>query len=285
MAIAHRKTPTVVSLEIAEHIGDQDRRSDLRHKMMSRLNDTFGTATARSFINSAARAKLWGILEREALNPEAAERIRVLRARLDASVADDGTVTLDLSAMKLSDLRISLSDVQYEMQSEFPRSALARGMAVADLTRLPDSEDPTSLTIGAALRRSPRQEERLAIWLRALILYPEAALQALEDYNEPAQMARDMMSFLNAQLRDHLSLEREQAREALVASLMSAVISQSYPRRRGVLLYYFAHHLGDLPSVAAQVVLIVAKSGARDIVIMRDKIVDTLAARKLTRGL
>lgn len=276
-ALNSSKTSTPVKLTLSEHLGDRTRAKELRQNLFEEVAETFGNLAGESFVNSAARCQLWSILEREAVDRDALERIRRMRSHLTAKVLQDGTVQIDLHAIQPADIRIDFVEVEASMQAEF-RDGGPPSTPVADLTGLPSSDAPTVITILAALDRSPRQEERLAILLRSLILYPDVTRQAVERYEDPAQMARNAIHHLRSTM-DYLSGD-EQSRQGWIAKLVPKLVSDAYPRRRGMILYYLAVHLGDFRSISAQIHHWVSKSVAFDVVGMSEQILGALEERE-----
>jgi hypothetical protein len=113
--------------------------------------------------------------------------------------------------------------------------------------------------------------------LRSLILYPAPAQQALDRYNDRAQMAKNAAIFLRSATSDIPMDQGEEIRERAVSGLIRRLVTDSYPRRRGVMLYYLAEHLSDFDLVAREIRDIVMASAARDIEVVRERILQAIA--------
>ncbi|PVM78449.1 hypothetical protein DDF65_15475 [Caulobacter radicis] len=271
IAISHPDTSMPVRLAIAECMTDVDRARRQRDALHKEFLNRLGQRAATSFLNSAATGQLWGLLERHAISSDARGRIRACRSRITAEVSSDG-ISVDLSAVRLEDLNIDFSEIGPRLTQAFGYGAYASPQ-VADLSGLPFSETPTGMTIVSAVERSPRQEERLSILLRAAILYPSAFRSAISQYSDPAFMTNQALRLLRGGFVDELS-DIEARRVAQVAAIVPKLFSMAYPRRRGAMLYYMAVHLGDHAPIAKTIYELAARSVARDIDLVRPRIIE-----------
>jgi hypothetical protein len=276
-ALRDRDAALSVKLEIAEQLGVAERTNDLREELVASLSDSFGGHAGRSFENSAARGRLWDIVEGAARDADALARVRKARIHLSARIGATGGLEIQLDAVDPQDLTLSFDEVRAVMAGTFVKARDDFHMPRADLSQLPNSADPTATTILEAVFRSPRQEERLAIMLRSLILYPAPAQQALDRYNDRAQMAKNAAIFLRSATSDIPMDQGEEIRERAVSGLIRRLVTDSYPRRRGVMLYYLAEHLSDFDLVAREIRDIVMASAARDIEVVRERILQAIA--------
>lgn len=282
VALNDPQTPGVVRLTISELLHDQLRSVELRNALATDLSNSFGYESGQAFLSSSATGKLWEILELNALNEAALERIRRSRGRVSARI-QNGTTEIDISAISAADLRISEEDIARHLGIAMGELSFSSDMPRANLSGLPDSTEPTVLTIMEAMRRSPRQEERLAILLRALILHPAPALTAMDRYVDPAQMANQAIASLKKMTADFQD-QPEIRRQIIIASLMRTIFRDAYPRRRGALLFYFAEHLSDFPEVADALQQLLRNSRADAVEVLRDRIERALANRNGLRA-
>lgn len=278
VAMRDAKTSAPVKLEISEHLGDARGAKELRSKLTTSVARAFGQSAGSVFGDSVARTRLWEMVEGLAANPDALARIRKLRPRLVAHADNAGGIWIDLSALDPSDVTVSFEEVAARMQAEFGKGLGPEGLRRADLSGLSNIADPTGQTIVEAMTRSPRQEERLAILLRAMILNPEAAERALSRYKDPAVMARTAMELFAGAMSTIRATPEQQRPERLAPEIMRTIKS-AYPRRRGAILYYFAEHLSDFPVIERLLRSITADSRAQAISVLRPHILAALGRK------
>lgn len=278
IALVDPRTSTATKLAISECVADRSRSREFRKQLEGEFEAAFGRAVAGSFVNSMARSQLWDLLESVAIDKEALKRIQDTRPRITVKVSKDD-VEVDLGDLDLNDVSIDFKDIQERLREEFVGGGGFSDIQVTDLSGLPSSDDPTVVTILAAVERSPRQEERLAIILRSLILYPDVAKQMIERYHDRAKMAGNAVDVLRTVLLGSEAFEREEGRVFMIARLIPKFFADAYPRNRGELLYYLSAHLFDFPVVAEEIRALVNKTNAMDVVFMKGRIFEMLDKR------
>ncbi len=271
-----RETSSTTKLAICEELGLLERARTYRRDSIEAATKAFGPHAARSFESSAARATLWEILESAAVNDAALQRIQTARPYLIATIAQDRSISIDISLLDPADLRLSVEEVSNRLRNLFGMAHSEYKLSRVDLRGLPSSTDPTIVTILEAVQRSPRQEERLAILIRSLILHPVPAISALDHYSDPAQMARTSMERLRSLFRALPDNATEEDREIRVASTIPAIIADAYPRRRGVILFYLAQHLSDFFHITTQIKAALTSRHSLEIEELRPRIEEAL---------
>lgn len=279
VALNSSKTSNAVKLAISEQLEDSRRTRALRERLIAVVGQTFGSAASQSFGNSTARAQLWELLEASAVSAIALARIRRARPRVLAHLAPDGSVDVDLDAVDAADLKISKEDIVSRLAGAFERRPPDnRRLPRVDLSGLPGRSDPSVANILEAVELSPRQEERLAILIRSLLIYPTAGRQALQSYQDSAAFAQGAVGILRG-IFDSLPIDAdERTREQQIYAVIPKLISRAYPRRRGAILFYFAEHLADFPIIASQIRRITERSQAFDVNEARSEIEAALDA-------
>jgi hypothetical protein len=279
IALNKPKTPLVVKLAIAELSSSNQEVKIYRQYLANSIGSVLGENTSRLFQSSDLRIRLWDIVEAAASSAEARRRIISSRVRMLAELSVDGEILVDIRIIDPLDIRINRDEVIQKLADEYGGASAPFVMEKANLNRLQDSEDPTHLTVLDAVRRSPRQEERVAIMIRALILYPKAAAFALERYTDPASMAEGIFRNIRNTLSpgsDQLSFKDE---HHVIATLIPRILRGVYSRRLGTFLYYLALYLNDYSDIAVQIRKSLDTRKSLSVQAFRSKIEDALAGR------
>jgi hypothetical protein len=276
VALNDPATASPVKLSISENMDKIYRVRQFRSGVADAVAVSFGGYAGQSLSNSTARSSLWDLLEAAAVDDHARRRIQNVRSRLLARISNDGSVDVDLTFLNPEDINVTVEEIVSRLQGNLGRRRGGLEMPRVDLSRLPSSADPTIITILDAVKRSPRQEERIAILIRSLILHPLPALRAMEIYKDSAQMAQSGV----AMLRDRFAHGSENLNEYWLVSqlvpIIRRLISGAYPRRRGVMLFYFAEHLSDFPPIAGVLRQVLDGTSARDVEELRPIILKAL---------
>lgn len=254
--ITRSDTPTSTKISIADQLGDSERAYKIRHEFSAAISDNFGQESANSYLNSAVRTRLWDILIGNAKNKESKGRIRHSLARTDGRINSTG-VEIDISAVDIErDLTVSAEQILNQLNIEFRNiSLLSPKPQRVDLSGF--GVDPSSDQILLAIQRSPRQEERLAVLLRALLVHPASGLSALRRYEDNARFAQSSVRLLRQHINENIP---ESHRELAIAKLLPKLFADVYPLRKGDLLYYLAAHLSDFKNIRGTIRNTLAKS-------------------------
>ena len=276
IAMSMKVTSTSVKLSLSDLKPNRSARNELRKKAAAEVSSQFGQGSSKLFVDSILRGQLWMVLEDAASGSESLRRIKKMRHLLSATLDKAGDLAINISALDPSDIRVGTDEIIDHMRQEFGLLSPPFDLPVANLSGLPNSAEPDIMTITEAITRSPRQEERLAILLRSLLLYPAPAIQVLERYEDEAKMARaavDLLRYYNA--RSYFgSSERE--RELRIAQIIPRIVSDAYPLRRGEMIYYLAVHLRDFSHIADTIRNLLSRSNSQNIAVIKEKIIERL---------
>jgi hypothetical protein len=246
-AVNRSITPLTTKLAILEQLGDVQRQAEVRAKLVQSISDRLGAQAGAAYRQSTLRSRFWDLLVAAAANPPAADRIRRVRPRLDAQFSPGGAIDVEVSALDVDrDLNASLSSIVCQLSHEFGGETYEPQLRRIDLSEF--GTDPTSDDILRAVQSSPRQEERVAILIRALLVHPTAGLSALRRVNDNARYACAVVEKLRRRVGENMH-DRQQ--ELVIASLIPKMLSDAYPMRRGEMAYYLAAHLADFPYIAS----------------------------------
>jgi hypothetical protein len=180
-----------------------------------------------------------------------ARRIIEVRGRLSAKLDANGNIKLDLSALSKEDQRaIDVSKLIESIVLEFdPLPSIPSKEAIIDNRDVHDvakvQERVESLL--SAVRRTGRQEERIALLMSAILSDPAVGKSALLQYQgDRAKTAdraiRELRRLLTENDKSWPSDDR------VVAALVPWLFTQQWPMTRGDLLFYLAKHLHKWPS-------------------------------------
>lgn len=269
VALNDERTPTVTRLTISELIGDFITQSQIRRNLAREFGGMASDA-ARAYESSAVRSRLWSILEGAAVDEAAAVKVRNHRSRLIAEVDKNLEIRIDLSVINISALvTISEDEIERRLRSEFSELGTRRDkLPKVDLSQVRQLHDPTPLKIIEAVKLSPRAEERIAILLRAILVHPHAGFGALTLYDEASQFGSQAVGAMRGRVSES-DLEDSDILEMRVAQLVSRLFTDSYPMRRGELLYYLALHLSEFPNVNGAIRAALSRSLAQNVDFLR----------------
>jgi hypothetical protein len=276
-------TPLVTKLAICEQLGDITGERTFREKLTRDLAQSLGLASARAYKNSAIRARFWEILGRASVSAEAYERVQTRRSRLLASIDDAGEITLDASAIDLNDVRLPISEIASQLASEFQDASSDRPrLPRVDLSSARNLLNPTALAVISAVELSPRQEERVALLMRSVMVYPTVGAEAIHQYRDQAAFANKALEYLRQRLKMEQASESE--RGLILARAVPRLYTDSYPLQRGKLLYYLSVHLRDFPEIRDAILTALDRSTARDVEMYREDIERVLGRHSVSRN-
>ncbi|HEX4712842.1 hypothetical protein [Phenylobacterium sp.] len=270
-------TPLSTKLAISEQLADAPAQKLVREDLLEIFSKVFGAAAARSYENSAVRSRFWALLESAAVSAEVRERIQRLRPRLLASVGDYGKITVDASLLNPSDLTIELKEIVAKLAGEFRGiSGHVGKLPRVDLSSVRNLHDPTAIAIINAVKLSPRQEERVALLMRGVLLHPLSGMEALRLHRESASFARTATEYMRQSL-DAGPID-EKGREIILAKAVRRLFTDCFPLQRGKLLYYLAVHLGEFPILRSAISASLDRSHAFSVERYRSDTAEVLAS-------
>jgi|GraSoi_2013_40cm_1033754.scaffolds.fasta_scaffold08791_2 hypothetical protein len=269
-------------LQIKELIGSDQEKKVARARMRRLLLDAQGTAAARSFYEgSVLRSVLWSRLLSMATSKEMSKRILQVRGRLSAGINQDGQIVLDLTALSEED-RVAIDDAKLisAMLLEFE----PRPPAVDKPASLGEDEAHNAARIQrrvedllSLVRRTGRQEERVALLMAAILNDPTVGKSALLQYQ------RDRAStaaWAIAELRKIFIDTSWPSDEQVIAALVPRLFTKHWPMTRGDLLFFLAKHLGKWPQVNTAIREVLRRTNSAYVHLSRKEIEDALAARQ-----
>jgi hypothetical protein len=261
-----KRNPTRQStnLQIIELIGTNHEKKVARVNMRQTIVQQAGANAAASFYGGALRSILWSVLVGGAQNEEIAKRILKVRSQLNASI-ENGVLIFDLNAISSEDrATIDENDLEAKILAEFelmPTNGLPHRGTVESESHDVEAVQKKVAELLKRIKRSGRQEERIAILMDAIIADRSIGLTALLQYGQDrakfANWTLDQLRgrFFQTPPKDnHLELfqtdnQIEFEIESSIALLVPRLFTQHYPLSRGELLYYLAKHLAKWPRV------------------------------------
>jgi hypothetical protein len=269
-------------LQIKELIGSDQEKKVARVQMRKLLLDAQGAAAARSFYEgSVLRSVLWNRLLSVATSKEMSKRILQVRGRLSASINQYGQIVLDLAALSEEDRAaidntklLSAMLLEFEPQpAAITKSASVGEEEIHDAAKVQRHvEELLSL-----VRRTGRQEERVALLMAAILSNPTVGKSALLQYqSDRAQMA----AWAIAELRKTFIDTNWQSDEPVIAALIPRLFTKQWPMTRGDLLLFLAKHLGKWPRVNSAIREVLERTRSIYVEGSRKEIEDALAARQ-----
>jgi hypothetical protein len=275
IAYNHPVTPLCTKIAIAEQLSlTRADQLELQGRLADGFDDEFGKSSSRSYKNSFVRQRYWDLLEAAASSTEAASRIVRSKAQLRARVLADGTLDLDSSALDPQDLRVPIDTIEAQLGAEFGHLVISYGPPPKlDLSDLRFAHNPSSAVILRAVQSSPRQEERLAVLMRAALIHPDAGAEAIQRHHDRGAFARDALQLLRGRLGRQLN---DHEREVAVATTVHEIYLNCYPFGRGKFLYYISTHLNDFPLIKGIVERILGSTSAEAVEAYRPEILAAL---------
>jgi hypothetical protein len=261
------RTPYIIKILICEQMRRWDDATYNRNFLLRNINDSFGRSVASNYENSSITAKLWELLE-------------IVQARrfLHARARPDRTIELDLSAIDpTADLRVSVDHIANILSNEFlGTNFLLPKVPVVNLSMISGLHDPTVETIISAIKTSPRQEERISILMRAILIHPESGRGALTAYDDKAKFANSAIEIMRRALEPDEVWQQEKSRELTLANIVPKLFTRSYPLRRGEILFYLASYLKEFPNIKFAIRDVAMRSQSHDVLTMREQILSEL---------
>lgn len=251
------KLSPALNVQIADLVGTQKQKVAARREMFALLKVQQGESAARAYYEgSALRSALWDGLLARAPDAAAAERFIRVRSMILPSIDKAGVLSVDVSAAPEGDRSwMAADELVNDLREEF--SDLALGVKGYEVGLPITAEDPPDLArvIGA----SGRQEERIAILLRAILADPEWGIAALSRYNDRSQFGTLAVTLMRSRFDNpHYKSDVE----ILAATAIHDIIKVCHPMSRGRVLYYLAYHLSGYSRVSEIISHFLARSSA-----------------------
>jgi hypothetical protein len=173
-----------INLQILELIGTREDKKSARARMRDLIVSASGTNAARAFYEgSTLRTALWQQLLNQAKTTEIAKRILSVRSKLGASVDEDGTIKLDLSALSPKDqATIDQEKLCELLASEFATTPTKHRSASSEDNVAHEDMSNSVEEILRNIMLARRQEERIAILIEAILRDRQSGLAALRKY-------------------------------------------------------------------------------------------------------
>ncbi len=232
-----------VQAQIAEIVDlAEDQQRSLRRSMIDAVGRAAGAPSAQSYETDMVRTRVWDLVVRRSIDREAAElalrhRRQLVIAKRDGTWRIDGTPEV-LAACGLTDtgqLERLIHDEFGTLSAEAPQNDHYEAL-----------HSYRSDQLQQIIASSPRQEERVALVLQALIEDLEVGKSVAYDYKDRAQFANSIMDAI----RDNLPyINEHNSAESFAAHLVGLMFTRAYPMRRGQLLEDLASKLGKFPAV------------------------------------
>lgn len=278
---SHPKASDAFRISAYEVVGDIDQVRRHRQRACESITKFLGMQSSRYFKDSVATDIFWNLLEQNARSAEAASRFRTVRGTASARM-HDGRSLVDFGLIDPSDFTIESRDFEALIDREMVGLASAGvRLKKADLSGYGGSA-PTYGELIAAIAASPRQEERVAILMRIMILFPKEGINVAQYYPHHSAYEKAAAGKLFAAV----SRERDitsNVMERILSGLTRQLISDAYPMRKGEVIFYFASHLSDFPLVRGQILDSFTRSNALSVNMLSEQINNALFGSKYRR--
>jgi hypothetical protein len=258
-------------------IGSIEQKQFARLRMQELISLSTGPQSADNFFKgSLLRTTLWSKLLINASNEASARRILSARSALDIRLGIDGKITLDLAKISLEDYsNTPLEVLEKELELEFapahlPLQILSSRIEARDLSSITERARNALLPI----RSSGRQEDRIALLIKEILLDRTIGLEVLGKYTS------DRATFANRGLRNIKLATRDyspQAGQAIMAAQIDQMIQSVFALNKGYLLFSLSKHLADYPTIRQVIKNATLKSAARNVIEQRSNIFDNLS--------
>lgn len=279
IALSDKTTPLTTKLSIAEFMNLHEDVSIYRSAINIDIANSLGVIAGKEYQDTAVRGRLWEILDSAATSPDAKARISKIRPAVFARVTDAGIV-IDIDAIDPKDINVKADQIVRRLSSEFGNTSFkVDDIERVDLSKIGNLDNPTVGGLLSAIQLSKRQEERLALLIRSILVYPSVGLELLSGYSDPAGFTDRIAGLLRNLFRGSAYQMPTSQRELAVAKLIKPIFTASYPLRRGVLLHDLAMHLSDFDHISGELSRVLSNSSAKDVHAYRSRIAQLIADR------
>lgn len=259
-----------IQLQIYELIGTENEKRVARASIQEKVANDLGAGAARFFANASLRSELWDLLLEAAPDDFAATRVLSVRSRLDATITRSGGISLDIECVR----KESWVDEDELLRCLLQRFDFLIREVDGASSGAPPRDDGDFLFHGI---EAARQEERVALLLRALHTDPETAWYVASSYSPRTQFEQKSMQIIRRHFEPNVFPSMDPSKLAQYCAFR--IFREVYPRNRGRYLLYLARHMGDETEVAAFVKQKASTSNAVDVEAFRDEIFEALDAR------
>ncbi|WP_125901049.1 hypothetical protein [Methylobacterium indicum] len=247
----YENNPAILQ-QIAEISGTPQYKKYARAKMRQHLRDTIGESAASFYHEgSVLRSAFWDVLIALAPDWKAANHIIANKLNISAWI-EDGKIQIDVKALSDSSYDavktasiIQLINDQFDpcLQNEdFSSVPTLDNDILSDIKEVPRQERVRLSQLVAQIRKSPRQEERLVLFMKYLIDYPHLNFALSKEYDfDKAKFANQSIKELKKTFGNKDKINN---RDLYMAKFLVKFFSTIFPMQRGALVWYAAMHLG-----------------------------------------
>ncbi len=281
IACESREASEAFKLSAYELIGDNDQILHHRLKSIECTADELGASSAYAYRNSIAIDLTWRLLERNTVTMDASKKLALFRANVTAKFKDDN-LEISLGSMSTDDFTIGIDEITRIISNEMKGIKTVNQIpSKADLSNM-GGADLSYNDIVQAVRMSKRQEERIAILIRSILLSPRQGIHFLENYPHNAQFELDAVNIIRQSI-SLIDIEDQLDVEFRMSLLIRKLISASYPMRKGETIFFFSEHLADFDLMRAQIESALLRSNSFSVNILRKEINESLNRRNSRR--
>lgn len=277
-----REASDAFKLSAYELIGDHDKVVHHRSKSIEGISKEIGVASASAYRNSIAGDLTWRLLEKNVVNSDAFERLSLFRATVTTKFLGD-RLEINLGSMSADDFSIDIDEITRRIANEM-RGVTTVGQTPpkADLSDM-GGTDPAYKDLLRAVDSSKRQEERIAILIRSILLSPRQGMHLLEHYQHQAKFESEAVHIIRDAIGRWENVDEGQI-ESRLARIIRILITASYPMRKGETIFFFAEHLSDFDLIRAQIEGAFRESQSVSVNLLRKQIETALARRNALLG-
>lgn len=252
-----------IVLQITELVGTDEAKRLARIKMRDCIYSLAGERAAEAFYEGGTlRAALWEVLVSSISDTDAVRRILRVRSRLAAHVAPDGKIELNLEALDPRDAAaIDEAKIRGMLSNQFD-ARLAHGAHGYAAERGSNAlHEPMVSELLRKIRHESRQEDRVALLLKAVLEQRRAAMVLLQLYRDRSRQASGVLD----ELRHKLAIAeraKDKSDEEVIAELVPRIFTNSHPALRGSSLFALARHLSRWPKINRAISFTTARSNS-----------------------
>lgn len=265
-----REASDAFKLSAYELIGDREKIMHHRSKTIEDISKEIGVASAAAYRNSVAGDLAWRLLEKNVAHLDAAEKLSLFRATITTRFSGD-VLEIDLGSMSPEDFSISVDEIVRRVSNEMRGAAsVIQSPSKADLSEV-GGTDPAYKDLLQAVDSSGRQEERIAILIRSILLSPRQGFHLLEHYHHQAKFETEAVNIIRNAMGRWELLDDDRM-EMRLARIIRPLITASYPMRKGETIFFFAEHLSDFDLIRAEIERALRESQSLSVNLLRKQI-------------
>lgn len=250
-----------IALQIAEMIGTRQERQFARARVEDAIAQSSGMAASRIFAKTALESAFITKVQRALHLEQGSERLSTISRKFTIAFNSQGE--LEAANVELQDdhKRVAVAAILSELGTEFSSKPTTQLLVFAEATLRAEATVRAEATItqednfARPFYVRSRQEERIALALKAILEEPERVIEHIEQWSPTAGFEVRARGLVREAFRPSggtlMSLPR--GYEPQIALLIPQFWAACHPYNRGHLIYYLSLHLGRYPAVRQEI--------------------------------